>query len=269
MENRKTALFMAHPGHELRIYHWLEKEKPITSIFTDGSGSVNESRLHYSESILDDLGIAKGPVFGRWTDRSIYTFMLEQNITPLVEACREIAEFLLNSDINLVVGDAVEGYNTTHDLCRYVLNAAVKLAELESKKEIKNYDFLLAGHPNLTGKSEAVENIIIKLDEAAFERKIAATKSYLPLAAEVEQAVKAFGEKAFSCECLRVVQEDRASDESSKNKPYYEIYCAQQVAAKKDSTIISFEKHLKPLVKALWQELGLSLTAKKLKQVPV
>ena len=40
----KTALMVAHPGHELRVWHWLEIECPRVVVVTDGSGRSGASR---------------------------------------------------------------------------------------------------------------------------------------------------------------------------------------------------------------------------------
>ena len=37
-QQRKAALIVAHPGHELRVHHWMELARPLVLVLTDGSG---------------------------------------------------------------------------------------------------------------------------------------------------------------------------------------------------------------------------------------
>lgn len=258
-KNVASALFIAHPGHELRIHHWLEIAKPITFIFTDGSGHTAKPRLAWSESILENLGINKGFVFGKWSDKEIYAIMLKQDIVPLADVCRQIAKFLLESEIKFVAGDAIEGYNSAHDLCRYTLNAAVQLAEQESNEKILNFDFTLAENPNHFHEDLHDKRVVIKLDEAAFKRKLIATKNYLPLEGEMRSAFAEFGQDAFATEYLRPVNTQQLIENLTVEPPFYETYGEKQVAAKHYQNVIRFREHIQPLVKKLWQELKIKM----------
>jgi len=51
-----VALIIAHPGHELRVHHWLEKTRPLVFVLTDGSGRTAQSRLHSTTRILERAG---------------------------------------------------------------------------------------------------------------------------------------------------------------------------------------------------------------------
>ena len=44
---QSAALVIAHPGHELRIHHWLERARPVTFVLTDGSGHTDHSRIEF------------------------------------------------------------------------------------------------------------------------------------------------------------------------------------------------------------------------------
>ena len=55
----RTALFVAHPGHELRIYGWLERARPQVHVLTDGS--VDVFRVECLRSVTTALGEATSP----------------------------------------------------------------------------------------------------------------------------------------------------------------------------------------------------------------
>src|ERR671917_288531 len=48
----KAALVVAHPGHELCVYGWLEQARPRVFVLTDGSGRSGIPRLQSTTKIL-------------------------------------------------------------------------------------------------------------------------------------------------------------------------------------------------------------------------
>jgi len=46
--NVSWFLILAHPGHELRAYHFLERVCPFVAVMTDGSGSIGTPRVDES-----------------------------------------------------------------------------------------------------------------------------------------------------------------------------------------------------------------------------
>src|SRR5438105_11481135 len=47
-----------------------------------------------------------------------------------------------------VVGDAIEGYNTTHDVCRLMINCAVEAANRSNYHQIANYEYPVVNRPD-------------------------------------------------------------------------------------------------------------------------
>ena len=83
-EGLRAALVIAHPGHELRIHHWLERAKPRVFVLTDGSGHTNRSRLGQTAALLDAAGALRGSMFGRFTDREIYRAILASDVDAFI-----------------------------------------------------------------------------------------------------------------------------------------------------------------------------------------
>src|SRR5215213_3324565 len=123
-----AALVVAHPGHELRIHHWLESARPRVFVLTDGSGARNEGRIASTTTILRRVGSRMGSIYGAFTDRRIYQLVLDGRHNEIVRLTEELAIQLETHQIDYVVGDACEGYNPTHDICRLMIGAAVVLA---------------------------------------------------------------------------------------------------------------------------------------------
>jgi hypothetical protein len=136
-----AALIVGHPGHELRIHHWVERARPLTFVLTDGSGRGQQSRLPSTESILHQAGAKPAAIFGRWTDAQAYEILLSENLEALAGLTRELGQALVANDIQTVVADAMKGFNPTHDLCRHMTNAAVLIADRATGRKIANFDF--------------------------------------------------------------------------------------------------------------------------------
>ncbi|MBX4378030.1 hypothetical protein K4H02_23530, partial [Mycobacterium tuberculosis] len=50
----------------------MELNKPLVFFLTDGSGSKEQSRTHYSREIIEKTGSAAGAIFGDISDRLWY-----------------------------------------------------------------------------------------------------------------------------------------------------------------------------------------------------
>ena len=246
---KSAALVIGHPGHELRVFHWLETVRPVVFVFTDGSGGSGHSRLPSTTRILDQVGASKGSFYGALTDSEIYQAILNRDFDLFIKLARELARFLMDETVSYVAGDSAEGYNPTHDICRLVICAAVDLANRSRVNAVKDFDFQLTGAAN--GNS-ANHDLRIELDDNAFARKMDVARSYSGLEAEVNNALNTNSELAFRIECLRPVGNCR--DIFSRDaKPYYEEYGEKRVAEGKYGEVIRYREHVLPLAEALQQ----------------
>ncbi|HEX9942362.1 MAG TPA: hypothetical protein VGG03_10125 [Thermoanaerobaculia bacterium] len=110
-EGHRAALVIAHPGHELRVHHWLERTRPVVLVLTDGSGHTDRSRLASTTAILERTGATPGPIYGRLADRDLYRAILDGDADLFAALADEIAGILENQGVEYVAGDAVEGFN--------------------------------------------------------------------------------------------------------------------------------------------------------------
>ncbi|HKR60386.1 MAG TPA: hypothetical protein VJS64_11685 [Pyrinomonadaceae bacterium] len=247
--DKKAALVIAHPGHELRVFHWLELVKPDVFVLTDGSGHVGHSRLSSTSKVLQQVGAKPGSFFGCLTDAAAYAAILDHHHQVFINLARTLASHLLKQQVEYVVGDALEGYNPVHDACRIVIGAAVKMANSAGQKT-EDFAFPLIGSPD--GSNHCNGAIHLELDEDAFGRKMAVARAYAELESEVNEAIKENKSEAFRVECLKHVSY-RNGDHSLSEKPYYESYGEQQVATGHYTQVIRYRKHFEPLAEALWR----------------
>jgi hypothetical protein len=244
-----AALVIGHPGHELRVHHWLERTRPIVFVLTDGSGRGGVSRLDATRDVLARTGSVPGELFGPLTDRACYDALLAGDVALFQDLARRLASALVAADIRQVASDAVEGYNPTHDVCQMLAAAAVDIAAAGAApgRDIAHVEFPLVGSPSPEEELADGDTRLV-LDDAALDRKIAAARAYPGLAGEVEAALRAHGREAFRVECLRRAC---ASPERPGDAPFYEQHGARRVEEREYPAVVTLRDHVRPLARAL------------------
>src|SRR5687767_14482560 len=77
-------VIFAHPGHELRAHHILERVRPVVAVLTDGSGSTGTSRLDHTRGLLATAGARPAEVFCAMSDRDAYAALMAANGKPFL-----------------------------------------------------------------------------------------------------------------------------------------------------------------------------------------
>src|SRR5258707_12199569 len=90
----RAALVIAHPGHELRIHHWLELARPVCFVLTEGSGHTGNSRIDSTTAVLERAGARRGGVFGALSDRALYRGILAGEPDIFTQIVVELADAL-------------------------------------------------------------------------------------------------------------------------------------------------------------------------------
>jgi hypothetical protein len=265
----RAILVVAHPGHELRVHGWLEKARPEVWVITDGSGRTNRSRLDSTTRVLEATGAVPGAVYGQFTDADLYDAVLNFDHRCFTHLVDQLVVALTRDKIDLVAGDAEEGYNPAHDICRLVINAAVRLVRNKLNNQIANYDFTLVGSP---ANGSRPNSLRLSLDDAAFARKVSAARNYPELQAEVESALHGVDNERFRkdpelaqrvrsdfgvtevdnfrVECLRPVHSS-STLAANGDTPFYEVYGERQVKAGHYKLVLRYRDHMLPLTAAL------------------
>ncbi len=257
MPDSRSALVVAHPGHELRIYGWLERERPEVFVLTDGSGHRGVSRVPSTAAVLRRAGARPGPIFGRFTDRELYRILLDRETDVLAGLVLELAGALAERGVSLVAGDALEGYNPSHDLCRVMTDAAVAVARRRTGRPIAVYDFPLEEGPGRCPEPVRTRALRLELRDGALARKLEAARGYPEMAFEVERNLAVHGAAAFAVECLRPVEAEPDLEALFAEPPSYERYGERQVEEGHYERVLRFREHFLPVARAL-RELGRS-----------
>ncbi len=247
----KIALILGHPGHELRVYRFLEKYKPRVYILTDGSGNDLESRLNRSLRVIEQAGASIGPVAGKFTDKEMYRIIRESDLTPLYNTIDEIMADMISHDIDAVAGDSIEGFNPTHDLCRYMINCIVGNYEKKLEKTIPNFEFYLDGPPHICPAGLEKESLWLRLSDDEFERKYEACKNYPELIKDTEMLIAKHGKAMFQVECLWPVKNRDVYTTWKTPEPFYEVYGKKKIETGSYQEVITYKSHLLPLATQL------------------
>jgi hypothetical protein len=241
MDPSNAILLIGHPGHELRLFHWLEIARPTVFVLTDGSGSAGHPRVPSTFSVLNQTGAHRGTVLGPFADHEIYASIMNRDTDKLAEVTRELA--VAFADADFVVADAWEGYNPTHDLCRVVAELAVERASQIAGRTIPLYEYAVTERFETRGGED---EIVVRLDDDAFARKLAASYAYTEIRGDVEDMLRAHGPVRLKLEVLRP-----AVAPKTDIKPFYETRGEEQVAAGRYKSVLRYRDHFAPFVDAL------------------
>src|ERR1041385_8832197 len=235
-------VFVAHPGHELCVRAWLTSTRPKVFVLTDGSGHGTQPRIGSTSKLLESAGAERGPIYARFADAELYELILNRDFDPVLQVAREFAQAILTDHVTAVAGDAMEGYNPAHDVCRLIINTAVRTARSLSNRQIANRDFLLVGRHVETANSGGAS---MRLSPGAFAEKLAAAQNFPELQPEVQALLSGnslalqnypqidpqslpnrntLGTEAYCVETLRPVTDESWGEEFLKTPPFYERY---------------------------------------------
>jgi len=262
----QPILIVAHPGHELVILGWIEELRPVVNILSDGSGRSGASRLPSSLRVLRDAAAEPGPILAAFSDRECYDGVLDGHVEMFVDLAIRLADEFVERRPPYVVGDAREGINPVHDICRAIIDAAVARAARHGVT-IPNLEFSLFA-PHARRAREARERGIYRiLGQSEHRRKIETARAYAELASEVEWAlsgssrklmerypelaaildevIAGMNENSFATECLLPVSP------AADGRAFYELYGERLVADGTYARAIRYSDHVRPIERAL------------------
>jgi hypothetical protein len=245
----RSALLVAHPGHELLLHGWLHAERPRVFVLTDGSGRDGTSRLDATTGPLQRAGVPIGSVYGRYPDRAIYDALLDLDFALFVGLAEELAKELASEGVARVVADAAEGFNPIHDAFRLTVNTAAALASRERGRPVDVFEFSLFERP---GPGPAADRAIaLPLDARGRAAKRVAALEYVELDREVRWSLDRYGEDSYTTEWLRPGTIPAGAYPVPEEPPVYERYGEFLARSGQLTRVIRYREHLLPLAEAL------------------
>jgi hypothetical protein len=239
MKSALPVLVVAHPGHELRLFDWMGRERPFVFILSDGSGGAQSSRLGHSVSAIRGAGSTLIEGSGQRSDREWYAAILAGDAAPFRQAADAIAAAALTVHAPLVVSDAADGYNPLHDLCQAVASAAVARVARGSKAP----EFLVS--PAIAS-AMGIPSIAWKLEADAARRKRLAVAANMPLAEEAARLLAEAPDALYTEQLLFPT-----FDWPENWTPEWEAFGRKRVKEGRFAAPITYRDHVLPIAKAL------------------
>jgi len=170
--------------------------------------------------------------------------ILERNTPLLASLVAELAEQLEEDQPAIIVGDAAEGYNPVHDLCRLIAGAAIAMAGVSTKQ----YEYAVVNHPH---SSDAT--IVLDLDAVEYAAKMERAREQAAALNDIETLLSRHGADAYRTEALYPVADWTAV--GGDEPPLYERFGEERVAAHRYTQVIRRRQHMLPLRDALCAEV--------------
>ena len=139
-----------------------------------------------------------------------------------------MGSIIIDRQIAVVVCDDAEGFNPTHDICRLIIDAAVRYARVHAGRPVLNVAFRLIDGPQAAKLAPNTVSTVFELSNAALDRKMAAAFGYPEMAGEVAAARNRLGDEAFRIESFRHVRDGEVWAPADQS-PYYERYGQKRV----------------------------------------
>ena len=247
-DSGNVAIVVAHPGHELMVHHYMEVHRPLYFCLTDGSGGNAQSRLASTSNLLHEVGARPGPIYGRFSDKDVYRLLLQGRVDVFVDLLNELVENLIDADVRIVAGDAMEGFNPGHDVCRALIDSAVAIVEARTGRPLQNYEFAVHNAPAMDSEGALIR---LELDDDAFARKIDAAMAYREIREDVQDALDRFGRQAFAVECLRPSSMRAMLKQFGTTPPSYESIGESRVSEGRYREVLRYRSHVWPVFIAL------------------
>jgi AcrR family transcriptional regulator len=226
----------------------MERSRPLYFCLTDGSGGNGQSRLPSTSRLLRGIGANPGAIYGRFSDKDVYRLLLEGDMDVFVHLVNELAEKLIDANIDSVAGDAMEGFNPAHDVCRALIDSAVATIKTRIGRAVQNYEFAVHNDPAANTKGALIR---LDLDDDALNRKLDAATAYREVQDEVRDALDRFGRHSFAVECLRPSSTRAMLEEFETTPPRYESIGERRVDEGRYHEVLRYRQHVLPVFNAL------------------
>ncbi|MBL8545991.1 MAG: hypothetical protein JNL81_05970 [Hyphomonadaceae bacterium] len=229
---RRAALVIAHPAHEIRILRWLSLVRPHVYILTQGSRSgADNTRRAASERLIEAHGASVAKAWAGAWDRDLYDMLLDGRYHDLLSWVDQLTADFIAREVDLVVADSWQRYNVAHDLA-YVITALAA----QRAREALGREVVLVTYPvvPLVMTSEASHAPLLaqfKLSSDAVAEKRSAMSQIPDIALEASAIDEAEGEEAHAAETFNAAPSLTTILNTPRETPAYEVFGEERVKA--------------------------------------
>jgi hypothetical protein len=247
---RRAALVVAHPAHEMRILQWLSQTRPRAYVLTQGSRSgTDTSRRRASEDLINASGATMSGWGGVW-DRELYTFVLRGDAAPFRQWTNELTDDFVRREVDVVVADAWQFYNVAHDLTHLMARLAAARASAALGRPIALFDYPVV--PDAMAPGACLQRVAatLNLSDAQAKAKQAAASAVADIVGDVADIEAVEGGEAFAREVFREPPALDALLQAPRETPLYERFGEQRVQSNIYFDVIRW-RHVSAICEAL------------------
>lgn len=171
--------------------------------------------------------------------------MLARDAGFFIEVLEGLTQSVIDSGAETIFGDAAEGYNPTHDLCRVIIDGVVAQVRRRTGRTLGNYAFQLTDWP-MAGEPCAGPGLEVVLSDEALAAKLAHCHAYEEMRGEVDRALADSGEEHFRREVFWPVTTTRLP-----SRPHYQRVGAAKVSSGHYARVVGYDEHVAPIAAAI------------------
>lgn len=251
----RAGLAVAHPGHELKLAHWIRRHSPTVFILTSGArNGVDRSRLDGSRRLAQRLGARPGALFGDHLDREVYGWILAGDVQRFEVLAETLAGSIVEADLDLIVTDGWQYYNVAHDLWHLVARTAAALASRRTGKPVTCLDFPVVP-PGMAGRSPGATAWTARLTPPETQETLDLAAAFPAIAQDVDEVLAAGGQAFLETESLHHLRPVSELLPRPGDAPPYERVGELRIQAGRYDTVLTWG-HAERIVSALTRLLG-------------
>lgn len=229
--DRRAALVVAHPAHEIRVLHWLSLVRPRTYILTQGSRSgADTTRRRASERLIESRGAHVAAWAGAW-DRDIYNMLLEGVHSDLLKWTDDLAADFIARETDLVVADSWQLYNVAHDITYVIAHLAAERAARALGRAVTLLTYPVVSPALAAAVTFSPPVATLHLGAAAIGAKRAAINVIPDIALEAAEIDRTEGELAHTHESFHAPVSLAHTLRTPSETPLYERFGEDRVRA--------------------------------------
>lgn len=139
-----VAMVLAHGNHELFAAGLIQQFQPDILYISRGRHPEDERTEQQARSVLKALEFGSKVTFLPVRETDIYGRLLARDAEWFATLRDHVAAWLYQVGADAVITDAFEWYNSIHDLCSLLVDAALETSPLLSAQTVQRYDLPLA-----------------------------------------------------------------------------------------------------------------------------
>lgn len=259
-----VAMVLAHGNHELFAAGLIQQFQPDILYITRGRRPEDERTEEQARSVLKALEFGSKVTFLPVRETDIYGRLLARDAEWFATLRNHVAAWLYQVGADAVITDAFEWYNSVHDLCSLLVDAALETSPLLSAQKVQRYDLPLAFQTIVQyDESEFVDTGIphhrytLDAEESRSKRDI--IQKVIVSDQNVREVVSTWTAKRYEQEIYQPVPSTRDYGVVPPRNQWvtYDDYGKENVARGRYPQAITFQEHYAPIAVALFDGTSL------------